>query len=102
MHVALPPQNTHLVFRIDIAALVYEQLGNIERVCISRQHQGCPVVLRSHVRAHLMSIVMCVHSHNKCTVGVHAMFPACCVALRAVHKHSVSLTHSLATSEALD
>ena len=37
MHAALPSQNTHLVPRIDIAALAYEQLGHIRRIVSSRQ-----------------------------------------------------------------
>ena len=70
MHVALPPQKTHLVSRIDIAALVYEQVSNIERVGCSRIYQGSGAVLRGHGRPRLMCIVLRVHSHNKGTVGV--------------------------------
>ena len=40
----------HLVFRIDIAAIGYEQLGYIRRMFHSRIHQGCAVVLRSQAR----------------------------------------------------
>ena len=71
MHAALPPQNSHLVSRIDIAALVYEQLGNIGSIIESRLHQGCLVVLRSHAGPRSISIVLRVCSRNKGTVGVH-------------------------------
>ena len=95
MHVALPPQKTHLVFRIDIAALVYEQPGHIGSIMDSRHHQGGGAILRSHARQRMLSIDMRVYAHKIRTIGMHrmhAMFPACCVALRAVHKHGVSLT----------
>ena len=61
----------HLVFRIDIAAIGYEQLGYIRRMFHSRIHQGCAVVLRVRTRPSLTSVVMSVYSHNKRMVGVH-------------------------------
>ena len=61
----------HLVCRIDIAALVHEQLGHINRIELSRHHQGGGAILRSQARQRMLSIDMRVHSHDNRTVGMH-------------------------------
>ena len=61
----------HLVCRIDIAAIGYEQLGYVRRVVHSRKHQGCAVELRTQARPSLTSIVMRVYSNSKRIIGVH-------------------------------
>ena len=60
---AFHPSNTattkapHLVYRIDIGAVVYEQLGHISRAVRSRKHQCCFIVLRGYVQPSFIHVL---------------------------------------------